>query len=43
MMIENMKWYIRLMKKEREREKEKIKKSEIIFGSFYFVILKNLI
>ena len=41
MMIENMKWYIRLMKK--EREKEKIKKSEIIFGSFYFVILKNLI
>ena len=24
-------------------EKEKRKKSEIIFGSFYFVILKNLI
>ena len=28
------------IKKEKEK---KIKKSEIIFGSFYFVILKNLI
>ena len=30
-------------KEKRKIEKEKIKKSEIKFGSFYFVILKNLI